>query len=407
MPDQPATEPSQPTCCNCDAHVDPDTDNVMTRNDELYCEACHDEVFSFCDSCEEYHPSDEFRSASVRRRNSSGQMRTIEIHLCEACFDNQYTTCDCCSASVENDTTVRTGNEEDVCQTCYEDNYFTCEDCGETLHNDAHDEDGVCTSCRESNRRGNIRGYSTRVETDEKFGTSDTGIYYGVELEVESKHGEPETHAERVNGILGKFIICKEDGSLQNGFEIVTAPATIEEHKKRWTDFFAVNWSKAGLRSWDTTTCGLHVHVSRRPLSELTIAKVLVFINSNANKAFIHKIAGRKDNRYAITKPKTFKDVKLPAERYEALNLCNRNTIEFRIFKGTLKRETFFKAVEFCDALIDFCLPAQRSLRDCQSVTAFISHVEKNKKKWPNLFDFLKNRMPMLLDATDLSNSDH
>ena len=44
---------------------------------------------------------------------------------------------------------------------------------------------------------------------------------------------------------------------------------------------------------------GMHVHISRKPLSQLTIGKMTEFLNRDDNKEFIHHIAGRINNSYA------------------------------------------------------------------------------------------------------------
>jgi hypothetical protein len=40
--------------------------------------------------------------------------------------------------------------------------------------------------------------------------------------------------------------------------------------------------------------------------------------------------------------------------RRTAVNTQNSNTIEVRIFKGTLNKVTFYKTIEFCDAILEF-----------------------------------------------------
>ena len=74
----------------------------------------------------------------------------------------------------------------------------------------------------------------------------------------------------------------KSDGSLNDGFELVTHPCTLETHLQQ------VPWRETlealrgmGYRSHAPGTCGLHVHVSRKALGkdvyeqEETIAKLL------------------------------------------------------------------------------------------------------------------------------------
>ena len=41
--------------------------------------------------------------------------------------------------------------------------------------------------------------------------------------------------------------------------------------------------------------------------------------------------------------------------RYQAVNLQNTNTVEFRVFRGTTNRVTLLASIEFVDALIMYC----------------------------------------------------
>jgi hypothetical protein len=42
-------------------------------------------------------------------------------------------------------------------------------------------------------------------------------------------------------------------------------------------------------------------------------------------------------------------------DRYYAVNLTNRNTIEFRMFRGTMNIETFFATMELVDNIVKLC----------------------------------------------------
>ena len=41
-------------------------------------------------------------------------------------------------------------------------------------------------------------------------------------------------------------------------------------------------------------------------------------------------------------------------DRYHAINLTNRNTIEFRMFRGTLNIETFFATLQLVDNIVRY-----------------------------------------------------
>jgi hypothetical protein len=265
-----------------------------------------------------------------------------------------------------------------VCESCAE-NYFTCDECGDVCENSQYCNNGNCRSCQDSS--GNIGNYSDKAE---KNFHGKGPQFFGVEIEVECKNGELEEKAEEVGNLVSNFCIIKDDASLTNGFEIVSSPCSLAKHVELWKPFFEK--LPRGLTSFNTTTCGLHVHASRRPLSQLTIAKIVCFVNSEANRHFVEKLAQRKSGNWA-----RYHDKKLAngaqenPQRYEAVNLQNKATIEFRIFKGTLKPESVFKAIEFCAALIEFCKPASRSLNDSLSRHLFVEFVKQNKKEYPHL----------------------
>lgn len=116
-----------------------------------------------------------------------------------------------------------------------------------------------------------------------------------------------------------------------------------------------------GYRSHQTSTCGLHVHVSRNGLGEKyeeqedVISRIVYFIEvhwnellkfSRRTEANINRWAGRYglSENTKVTYDKAKKNNCLG--RYVCLNLYNANTIEFRIFRGTLKYETFIATLE-------------------------------------------------------------
>ena len=181
--------------------------------------------------------------------------------------------------------------------------------------------------------------------------------YYGVELEVEKRKDCPNDIAERIHNLFHKYIpfaLLKSDGSLSNGFEIVTAPSTLNAHKKYWQPFFDSNETDY-LKSWNTDTTGLHIHISRSALSQSNIGKILVFINDEKNQDFINHIAGRSSNQWAKKSPKKITDgMSMDTDKYEAVNTSHRNSIELRIFRGNLSRIGFFRVLEFVDCLVNF-----------------------------------------------------
>lgn len=327
---------------------------------------------TLCASCSTPHPT----SYMLRARTSEGTVET----LCDDCA--RY--CDNCGSAMRA-RDARTGARLRFCYRC-EGRYGHCEDCGCVFDTSELNSDGECERCAYGDV---IRSYSARPNLTP---IGDPPHYLGVELEVEVNDGH--TPAERAARVLralpDQFAITKSDGSLDNGFEICTRPASLEKQREAWKAFFDARLT--GIVSHSTATCGLHVHCSKAPLSDLDVAKIVCFVNHSANQRFIHTIAGRYSNGFCALKKKQIRTAGRPTgDKYEAVNLCHANTIEFRIFKGTLKRESFFKALEFCDALIAF----QRfgyTLRRSLDHRAFCYYVSKNAARWPLLDAFISCR---------------
>ena len=352
-------------------------EDAFTVDGEQWCENCTNNHAFSCNRCDGAYPANDSRA--VGRET-----------WCEECHEGYASTCDDCGDSYHHSLHDwgRNAASERVCYSCSE-SYFYCEVCNETYHNDDYGSEGRCVDCSDSDEDEDtgdgIASYSTKPSRT-PWGKGPH--FYGVELEVEAGEQSPTPLARECRELLGGLAIVKSDGSLNNGFEIVTRPASLEEQLKHWEPFFDDRPSV--LKSFNTKTCGLHVHTSRAPLSELSIAKIVCFVNAAHNRRFIRVIAGRDSANWARCKHKKLSDGnKYNPRRYEAVNLQNAATIEFRIFKGTLKKESVYKAIEFVDALVAFCAPAGRSLRESMSRCAFTKDVEENTKRWPHLAAFL------------------
>jgi hypothetical protein len=239
--------------------------------------------------------------------------------------------------------------------------------------------------------------------------------WLGVELEVESNDGEfNEAQSATLEALPENFVTLKDDGSLSEyGYEIVSRPASYVEQVAAWSPFFeAVHAGKMGsLTSWSNNTCGLHVHICRNAgtdwrspldaggessepwrLSQHAQALLVCFVNLPSNRRFIQTIAGRDANSYTGFSRKRMRDAAVNTGRkYEAINLCHPATLEFRIFKGTLRAQSFFKALEFTLALSEFCRSIY-NVRKALSVSAFVRFVSDNAAKYPHLDSFISNR---------------
>jgi len=249
----------------------------------------------------------------------------------------------------------------------------------------------TCIHCLDQSFK--IHNYSTRVEGMLKFKATKVKpntVYLGCELEYETKNRSKAQIA--VGKLMHGHALMKSDGSIRNGFEIVTCPATLDIH----LDVFKKFYDNIPPDLKTEKNVGMHVHISRKPLSQLTIGKLTEFLNRLDNKQFIHHIAGRIDNTYA--KMNDERTVTFPwrnkhgGDRYNALNLNNEKTIEVRLFATPMNYKEFASRLQFVQALVDYCSPAQSSLalKKQTHYEAFVYWLSQRKRMFPELSNHLK-----------------
>lgn len=198
---------------------------------------------------------------------------------------------------------------------------------------------------------------------------------YGVELETEKASGADYWNNDQTD-IIKQAYPCRlaRDGSLNSdGVEIISEPMSFRYWTSRESVIKNAFKELSHYRiSHDSGSCGLHIHVTRP--SEEVIDRILFIMEVYKNE--FQKFARRRSSwarwlsemeQYEdADEIKTIKwchDKKCMAQGHScALNLGNRNTIEFRIFKGTLKFETFFASLELVKNLVEACSDLNRPL---------------------------------------------
>jgi hypothetical protein len=215
-------------------------------------------------------------------------------------------------------------------------------------------------------------------------------VYLGCELEYETNNRNRAQLG--VGKLMHGHALMKSDGSIRNGFEIVTCPATLDIHLQVFKSFFDNLPPDLKIEK----NVGMHVHISRKPLSHLTLGKLTEFLNRQDNKQFIAHIAGRIDNNYA--RMDNGRNVTYPwrnkhgGDRYNALNLNNQNTVEVRLFATPMNYKEFASRLQFVQALVDYCMPAQsnESLKKQTHYEAFMHWLSSRKRMFPELSYHLK-----------------
>lgn len=275
------------------------------------------------------------------------------------CDDCAFTCADCSERFDAGGDTYENSSSDRICERCAE-NYYTCDDCGCVIHADdtrGNDDGTYCSDCfRESDEDGI---YSHEYKPSPEFHaaqgelTTARNVFYGVEIEVEGG-----SDASIVNH---DAFYCKRDGSLDDGFEIVSHPCTFKWWASQPLDFLP-RLSRAGYRSYDTETCGLHIHVSRDAFTTAEIARLAKFFRNSAD--FIFKVSRRRSreamNQWARIDSNDDAHLERKVNnrydcfRYEALNLSCAHTLEFRLFRGTINVSAVKRNIAFTHTLCQY-----------------------------------------------------
>ena len=314
--------------------------------------------------------------------------RVDDEDTCENCFrelqrERDYNACDYCQNHFHQ-LRFSEDRQRDLCNRCY-DQEIECNECG---YGYAEGEDHECY--RRSNR--NIYDYSHKPRP-RFYGT---GKYWlGFELEVEARDPD-ETDEDDVDKVAGDVTTlldgrayCKYDGSLDLGFEVVTHPHTLENYHTEFMWSFLDTLRNNKMVSWNNENCGFHVHISNtaftgvtKKQTEMHRIRFAKFIYDNQYQ--VERIAGRTANDFArfgdtgMVVPKILLG-RQNEGRYEVVNISNRNTIEIRIFKGSLRKERLLSNIEFVHAVCEFTrdmkvVPKDKPLSWSRFVAFVVSH---------------------------------
>lgn len=315
-------------------------DMYLSPEGEFICEECHDANISVCPDCNCEYWNDDLTPVHI----DDGAISNV----CQSCL-HSYSQCEDCEDYFE-DVTWR-GNHC-YCNCCIADHTVQLVDEDEpiTCYHQHHNEEPVFF----------------------KLDNEGNEPYFGVELEVDAVssycNDNDEIALDIASIMPNDFIYFENDGSLDEGFENITQPATLAYHnsiKSQYKKMFK-RIVHSGLRSHQTRTCGMHVHFNRNFFDseneELYVARLLYLVENFWDKMVIFSRRRPSElDRWCkhydsdvnhIAKLWKDGDISCHEDRYHAVNLMNDNTIEFRIFRGTLKWNTYIATLQFCYNMI-------------------------------------------------------
>ena len=252
-------------------------------------------------------------------------------------------------------------SERHVCDRC-SGSYHESEEAREAL---PPEDRGLCPTCRKRRYVTPYHHYQPHFEFHKE--SDDENLFLGVELEVD-QGGQSDEEAGVIMDIMNEtendfMVYCSRDGSLNRGIEIITAPATLNYHRKlkpKYQTLFR-RLIRDGYRSHNTTTCGIHVHFSRaffEDNEDECITKLLYLVErfwdeivvfSRRDYTALDSYAKKPDSnskRFLRWNKTNDHD-----GRYYAVNITNDNTIELRMFRGTLNYDSFAAILDFADSL--------------------------------------------------------
>ena len=288
-------------------------------------------------------------------------------------------------------------NEIMIDDSCYDRDTLVldfCHECGRESPIENLTKDTECVECAGMNY--SIQNYTFKVEDALGF-ASKTALesnvpYLGIEIEYQVDNRKAGRFY--VGNKMSGHALMKDDGSIRDGFEIVSRPAMYHQHLKVYESFL----DDLPDNIHPHTSCGMHVHISRKAFTQMGAGKLTEFINRHDNKDFITLVAGRgstnyqkANNDYKITKSyNVYKGGH--ADRYNFVNLNNAATIELRIFSSPRNTKEFKIKMQFVNAMIGYCKPAVLSgtLREQTHYKSFVSWLDKSKKEFKELHTHIK-----------------
>lgn len=308
-------------------------DNVHVGRNHVFCTECVEKHAKKCAMCGTWY----LKATSVTPYNLLEYTRTIYVcNHCKENFERNLHTCADCGGLTRQARSIRGA--------WYCGAHFGAHDCPNLIH-----------GYHEGNMPLQFQ-FASNEQPNEKL------LKCGAEIETECpKDTEPKYVAFEVNGILNKDNqLCKmeRDGSLYNGFETITQPGTPNwyyETADKFKKFFELLQQSgcSWYNEYGNDTCGLHIHVNRSFFNDYDYENRLVYLfqrlkqkirifSQRNNFDYCHIVSDTAtwDNIYNLKRNNMY-------GHGTAVNCANRNTIEFRIFRGTTSYEMFMACIEF------------------------------------------------------------
>lgn len=283
---------------------------------------------------------------------------SAERQVCAGCINSsRVITCEHCDAHV-------TRAYASHCQSCG----YVCSTCAGTLDYCEHCEESTCdserhTDCRpwndyddENYSSGSsvIYNYSYRPSLEFRSLSTETNAraFLGAEIEINAAANLADVITEAARGL----IYCKEDSSIDRGFEMVTHPMTYAWFMSSFP-FDALR--DLTSRGADASPHGLHVHISRAAFEgQDHIRRWLDLCYAPGNREALTAFVRRDPTHWGSLADGYHNADKASggryAPRYSFVNAGNSETFEVRGFASSLDPEEVQAALGFVHASCEY-----------------------------------------------------
>jgi len=368
---------------------------------KIWCEECYNQQVGSCSCCEGNFYIDDLLTSEEGDR------------YCDDCYSENFATCYSCDCELDcHSGEIFTGTDDNVyCSDCFSERFSVCNACGDTFRVDdmrTRESDGFlfCEDCYSEEgstaEERLIHDYSYKPSPEfkklkwEKENSEDqkASLFMGLELEVQRDSSEKEASSKLISFLkkekVEKHYYLKHDGSVPNGFEIVTHPFTLSYAHREMKLNKILRWMKEQeFTSEESGKCGLHIHLSRDFFEDLEITKMRLFFKENEDK--LKELSRRKGvgENYCKFETINTKDIlndSSQSGRYWALNLnSSTNTVEIRMFRGTLNPKRITAILQFMEALSYF-------VKVVGVTSLVIGEREYRKNSWKLFIDWAKDQ---------------
>lgn len=361
-------------CENCGTYIHED-DEIYVDGSGSYCssECAEEHGFRQCEECEEWG------------RERDGFYVGDRFFCCTRCAERAgLVRCEHCGEWVDEYDTRSVGDET-WCDWCVDDHARYCDECEEYFDESDVDyfEDSdqhLCRSCQEEVGYRLIGSWNYCPPIT--FFGSASSPRMGVELETDGGRNRLNyaKALSKIEGFQNHFWMT-DDGSLQDGVEITSHPMSLAYHESLMGLYEEIGETanRFGYASHNGGRCGLHVSIPKDWFGKTEVVQDAgIYKLMRLTQRFERQLttfSRRLDNHwceyrtsYDYSPKKETVSVKggtrensLLAKsydfkmnertKYRAVNICHRNHVEIRIFRGTLKWSTYFASLALVDGL--------------------------------------------------------